>query len=415
MLAELASMPQGNILGRCLDLTDVIVVGAGPAGNNVAYRLASLGYSVTVVDWRKQIGDKLCTGIVGKECIQRFPLDPSLVYRESRSARVVAPGGEHFTLDFPGRDVQAHVVDRVAYVASFADMACQAGATYLLGYRVTDVSSDGKQATVHLTDGMERHTLRGRAMVIASGFGSDLTGQLGLGRVGDFVTGVQAEVLAPHVDDIRVYFGRRVAPGFFAWLVPTSGGRALVGLLSRHHGQVYLEQLLRNLQVEGEVEAVTREPARWGVPLRPLARTFGEGVLVVGDAAGQVKPTTGGGIYYALLASEIAADTLHRAFRNNDLSAFQLSHYEKGWRALLSRELEVGYCARSLFEVLRDYQIDFLTHAIASNGIYRDLADSPSTSFDWHSGVITKLMGHPILGKTLTFINPLLAGLASHT
>ena len=392
-------------------MNDVIVVGAGPAGNNVAYRLASLGYSVTVVDWRERIGDKLCTGIVGRECAQRFPLDDSLVYREANLARIIAPGGE--AVDFVRKDVEAQVVDRVAYVASFADKARQAGATYFLGCRVTDVSSDGDHATVQITDEATRRTLQGRALVLASGFGPELTGQLGLGKVGDFVTGVQAEVLAPCVDEIHVYFGQSVAPGFFAWLVPTSGGKALIGLLGRHQGNFHLEKLILKLQAEGKITEVTKEPSRWGIPLRPLARTFGDRQLVVGDAAGQVKPTTGGGIYYALLASEIAADTLHNAFRRNDLSASRLSAYEKEWKALLSRELEIGYSARRLFEILKDSQIDFLMHTIASNGIYKDLVDSQAVSFDWHSGVITKVMDHPILSKTLSFINPLLASLSS--
>ena len=82
---------------------DVIVVSAGSAGNNVAYRMASSGFSVAVVDWRQRIGDKLCTGIVGRECLQRFPIDRSLVFRDARSATVTAPGGE--TVDFVTEDV----------------------------------------------------------------------------------------------------------------------------------------------------------------------------------------------------------------------------------------------------------------------------------------------------------------------
>ena len=393
-------------------MDDVIVVGAGPAGNNLAYRLASLGYSVTVVDWRERIGDKLCTGIVGRECIQQFPLDRSLVLHDARAARVVAPGGE--VVDFARHDVQAHVVDRVAYVASFAEMARRAGASYLLGHRATQVSSNGEYASVHCTDERETRELKARVLVLASGFGSELTGQLGLRRVGDFVTGVQAEVLAPTINEIHVYFGRNVAPGFFAWLVPTTRGKALAGLMSRHRGHAHLEQLILNLQQAGTVTEVTRPAARWGVPLRPLARTFGERVLAVGDAAGQVKPTTGGGIYYALLASEIAAETLHDALRRDDLTASRLSYYEKKWKALLSSELEIGYSSRRLFEALRDCQIDYLMHAIASNGIYKDLVESRELSFDWHSGPITKVLGHPVVGKALSFINPLLANLAYH-
>ena len=391
-------------------MRDVIVVGAGPAGNNTAFNLASQGYDVAVVDSRQRIGDKLCTGIVGRECIARFPIDPALVFRDARQARVVAPGGEAVSL---GRqDVQAHIVDRVAYVESFAQKARDAGATYLLGHRATELVPERHGWTVQVANGSGPHTLKAKALVLASGFGSDLTGQLGLGRVGDFVTGVQAEVMAPGVEDIHVYFGQGVAPGFFAWMAPTFGGRALVGLLCRRRSVTHLQKLVLRLQTEGTVTGVTKPPAKWGVPLRPLSRTFGDRLLVVGDTAGQLKPTTGGGIYFALLASEIAASTLHEAFTEGDLSSRRLSGYEGRWKALLSHEMEVGYSARRMFELLKDCQINFLMHAFTSNGIFKELVDIQSLSFDWHSGVISRLMNHPMLSRALTFINPMLATLA---
>ena len=154
-----------------------------------------MGYGVAVVDWRTRIGDKLCTGIVGRECIQRFPLDRSIVFRDASSARAVAPGGE--TVDITRQDVQAHVVDRVAYVSSFAERAQQAGATYMLGYRVTDVSCNGEFASIQLSNDEEQRTLKGRSLVLASGFGSELAGQLGLGKVGDFATGFRPRCLLP--------------------------------------------------------------------------------------------------------------------------------------------------------------------------------------------------------------------------
>ena len=258
-------------------------------------------------------------------------------------------------------------------------------------------------------------SLKARALVLASGFGSDLTGQVGLDKASDFATGVQAEVLAPSIDQIHVYFGRDVAPGFFAWLVPTCGGKALAGLLSRHHANVFMERLLLKLQTEGQVTAVTKPPSRWGVPLRPLARTTGERLIVVGDASGQAKPTTGGGIYYALRASEIAADTLHQGLSRNDLSESRLMDYEKAWRSLLSREMQVGYTARRLFESLKDTQVDFLLHTVATNGIYKKFVGARSLAFDWHSGIINKILDQPILSKTLSAVNPLLATLSPHS
>ncbi len=387
-------------------MDDVIVVGAGPAGNNAALGLASQGYAVTVIDARQQVGEKLCTGIVGRECTSRFPIDPALVYREAFSADVVAPSVGQVRFETP--TPQAHIIDRAAYVASFAHRAQAAGAKYLLGHRVLQAEPGPDGVTV-VTDG-GRH--RARSLVLAAGFASPLTRQLGLGTVSDYVTGVQAEVSTNGVPRVEVYLGHDVAPGFFSWLVPTSPGRAFAGLLARNQGQAHLARFIQRQQQEGKITGVIRDAASWGIPLRPLRRTYQDRVLVVGDAAGQTKPTTGGGIYYALLASEIASQELAEALAADDLSAARLSRYQHRWKHLLSRELDVGYSARRLFEFLSDQQIGSLVHQAANNGIHADLLSSVETSFDWHSRLIGKVLGHPVLGGALRLINPLLARLA---
>jgi geranylgeranyl reductase family protein len=368
--------------------------------------LASQGYAVTVIDSRQQVGEKLCTGIVGRECTSRFPIDPALVYREAFSAEVVAPAAGH--VRFETATPQAHIIDRAAYVASFAHRAQAAGAKYLLGHRVLRAAPEPDGVTV-VTDGGSH---RARSLVLAAGFASPLTRQLGLGTVSDYVTGVQAEVSTNGVTEVEVYLGHDVAPGFFSWLVPTSPGRAFAGLLVRQHAQAHLARFIQRQQRVGKITGVIRDAASWGIPLRPLRRTFQDRVLVVGDAAGQVKPTTGGGIYYSLLASEIASQVLAEALAADDLSAARLSRYQRRWKRLLSRELEVGYSARRLFEFLSDQQIGSLVYQAANNGIHADLLSSVDTSFDWHSRLIGKVLGHPVLGGALRLINPLLARLA---
>ena len=388
------------------DVQDVIVVGAGPAGNNAALGLARMGYGVTVIDWRQDVGDKLCTGIVGQECIRRFPVEPNFVYREAASAKVATPSGGSVRLEAPSP--QACIIDRVAYVASFAHRARAAGACYVLGQRVSAVVPDQRGVTVVTGEG----SYRARALVLASGFGSPLARQLGFGSVTDYVTGVQAVASADNLDEVQVYLGKDVAPGFFAWLVPTRGQRALVGLLARRHAQDYLETFVRRLETEGKIQGLITGSSRWGIPLRPLKRTFQDRVLVVGDAAGQVKPTTGGGIFYSLLASEIVVRVLGEALAGDDLSSAKLSQYQTEWKAVLARELEIGYSARRLYEYLGDRQISSLVQQAGSKGICSDLTGGPDMSFDWHSRIIGRVMGHPALGSGLRLINPLLARLA---
>jgi len=123
--------------------------------------------------------------------------------------------------------------------------------------------------------------------------------------------------------------------------------------------------------------------------------------VVVGDAAGQVKPTTGGGIYYGLLCADIAANNLHRALENDDLSARNLASYEREWKKKLGRELKIGYWARKLYEHLSDRQIDRIFDIIKSNGIDEALLKKDDLRFDWHGEVILKLLGHRVLSKAI--------------
>ncbi|MFB3097337.1 MAG: geranylgeranyl reductase family protein [Dehalococcoidia bacterium] len=387
-------------------MDDVVVVGAGPAGNNAALELASRGFGVRVIDSRVNIGDKLCTGIIGAECARRFPLDSDLVYHEARSAKLVTP--EKATLYFSVATPQAKIVDRVSYVASFAHRAEAAGATYHLGQRVLEINPEGSGVSIRT----DQNHYRARSVIIAAGFGTPLTNNLGLGKVADFVTAVQAEAAIGDEDQVEVHLGQKVAPGFFSWIVPTRPGRALVGLLTRHKAQKHMDDFLRRLESEGRIGQVIKEPSSWGIPLRPLKHTLRDRILVVGDAAGQVKPTTGGGIYYSLLSSEIAADVLAGALSTGDLSSRYLSSYQRRWKELLGQELETGYSARRMYEYMSDNQINSLARQADRNGLQQELINSPELSFDWHSQMIDKVMHHPMLGGMLGLVNPLLATLA---
>ena len=390
-------------------MDDVIIIGAGPARNNAARRLAQFGHSVTVIERGERIGDKLCTGIVGRECVQRYPVDSALVHGQAHCARFVIPSGEN--LDLVREEPQAFILDRVGYVDSFAKDAKEAGARYLMSHRVAAVWRDNGTIKVGLAPQSTSSILEARAVVVASGFGTSLVQGLGMKMEKDFVTGIQSVVIAPSLNRVHVYFGRDVAPGFFAWLVPTSGGRALVGLLSRRHAQHYMERLLARLKDEDKVAGVIKGPHQWGIPLKPLPRTFGDRVVVVGDAAGQVKPTTGGGIYYSLLAGELAAETLHQGFAKNDLSSSFLSLYESRWKALMHREMEVGFSARRLFEHLKDKQMEQIMRMVKERSLHIEMLDSPELSFDWHSRFILKTLAHPVFGLFLLRLSPALGAL----
>jgi digeranylgeranylglycerophospholipid reductase len=113
----------------------------------------------------------------------------------------------------------------------------------------------------------------------------------------------------------------------------------------------------------------------------------------VGEAAGQVKPTTGGGVYYGLLCADIAAGVLTKALEAGDFSANVLSAYEGEWRAKLNRELVIGYWARTLLANLSNSHIDRLFRLAGKNGLPELISDGNGFSFDWHGRLLLKMAG----------------------
>ena len=385
---------------------DALIVGAGPAGNIAALDLSRRGYRVAVLDWRHEIGDKLCTGIIGAEGAARFPPDKEHVRVEARSATVVSPAGERYHVARP--ETQALIIDRVAYVAAIARRAMEAGAHYRLGTRVSniEVSSGAVRVTTAEAD---QHLAK--LVIIASGFGSPLLGMVGLGNgsAREHMVGAQVEVTVGELDGTEVYLGEHVAPGSFGWLVPLSDSRGYVGLLSRHKLNGHLAAFVSALRSSGKVRDVIEEPRRWGIPLKPLGKTYGDRVLVVGDTAGLVKPTTGGGIYYAFRSGEIAAEVAGEALDADDLSARRLRDYQSRWKALFGRELSVAYAGRMLYEGLGDRRIESLLDTLCSKGIQDELLGCKEFSFDWHSGVILKALQHRYLGAMIGTFGPIMS------
>jgi digeranylgeranylglycerophospholipid reductase len=372
------------------DLYDVIIIGAGPCGSHTAQSLSLLGYRVLVVEKNDQAGDDVCcTGIISQECLEAFALEQSLILRQASSAKLLSPSGRCLRLYREG-PVSA-IVDRARLDMSLAEKAQEVGADYLFGTRATDILPKSDAVEVRVNSRHKKTTLKAEAAVISSGFGSTLPQKLGLGEIKQFVLGAQAEVDINGVDEVEVYFDKSLVPGGFAWLVPTANGKGLAGLLTRNQADSRLKNLLDILSEQGKIASPDVPASHGAIPLKPLPKTYAHRVLVVGEAAGQVKPTTGGGIYYGLLCADIASDVLHQAFRDGNFSAAALSAYEKEWRARLSRELTIGYWARNLLGRVGNNFIDYLFQLASQKRVPELVATTKNFSFDWHSQLLLQI------------------------
>jgi geranylgeranyl reductase family protein len=372
---------------------DVIIVGAGPAGSYIAYELASSGHDVAVFEKKSAPGlNACCTGIISTECLQSLDISTDGILTKVNSAKFFSPSGR--CLRFQTETVQAYVVNRLLLDKALASKAQSRGVQYFFSSPVVDIipGKDNIQAET-LCFGA-RQIFSARAVVLANGFRPKLPQKLGLGRIKSFLVGAQAEIEAKNVDELEVYFGQEIAPGAFAWLVPTSTNKAYVGLLATFRAKLHLQNLINNLSSQGRVKGKDVEIEQKAIPVGTLARTYGDRVVAIGDAAGQVKPTTGGGIYFGHLGARIAAEVLDKALSSDNLTAGQLSCYQKQWKAKIGKELSRGYWARWLYAKLSDHQIKGIFNVVDSSNMAQALLNSDNFSFDWHSRLILAILRH---------------------
>ena len=381
---------------------DAVVIGAGPCGNMAALELAQRGVDVAVLDQRTKIGDKLCTGIIGRECAELVSPAPEHIHGEARSATVVSPMGRRYRIERSA--TQAYIVDRVAYVNSVAEAAQQASAKYILNTRVTDIRIGDSHAEIATHSG---DTYHGRIVILASGFGTPLLRMVGLKDNGEseYLVGCQVEADSADLTETEVYFGGGTAHNSFAWLAPTSESRALVGMAPRRRVNGQMEDFVTRLESEGRIGETAGKAQTWGIPIRPLSPSYADRTLVAGDAAGLVKPTTGGGIYYAFLSGRIAAESAMTAIERGGYDANDLRGYERQWKAVFGRELRIGYYARMLYETLSDVQIERLMDEFLSDGEINDYIGE-DVAFDWHGKVILKGLRHANIRRVLATLGP---------
>ncbi len=371
---------------------DVIVVGAGPVGSRVAARLAGSGHDIILLEKRQSLGQPVCcTGIISAQCLEQFNITPELILRKYCGAVINSPSGAMINISRPG--VQAVAVDRAALDRSLTDAAVSSGARISLGSTVTEVTTSMSHATVVFIQGGSSRILRSRSVVIAAGLSPRLTQMLGLGKIHDAALGFQVEVETPAAVEVEVFINKNLTPGFFAWMAPVSDTRAKIGLLARRRGDGHLDVLIERLRSQGKIGPELDEISCRVVPLSRLPRTYGDRVLVVGDAAGQVKPTTGGGLYYGLLCADIAGDTLNSALNTGDLSATSLKRYEKTWRAAIGRDLLIGRFGKYIFQHLSDERLDRIMVKARDSGVIDRLLSNPSLSFDRHGKALVKAAG----------------------
>ncbi len=373
-------------------MLDVVIIGGGPGGMSVARNLAALGRSVMVLEEHDAIGTPVhCTGVLAADAITSMNLPAESVLNPLSTVKFVAPAGHSF--EYTTATTEAVVIDRAMFDEALARRAELAGAVVSRGCRVTAIEPAEHGVHVTLAGG---ETMAARAAVLACGANYTFQRRLGFGMPSAFLQSAQLELPADQLGDVEIHFGSEIAPKGFAWAVPVRrsyGTSVRIGVMAEADAGEYFSRMLARVRERWSVAVPdTLSPRRRMLPLGGVRRSYTDRVVAVGDAAGLVKPTTGGGIYYSIVSGEIAAEVLHSALAANDLSAAALREYERRWRARFQSEFKAQLALRFVAQRMRDTDIDALFELAKTDGILPLVRQT--ARFNKHRDFILALLRH---------------------
>jgi geranylgeranyl reductase family protein len=341
---------------------DFVVVGVGPAGARFSRRAAENGYDVLALE-QGEIGEPLaCSGHVSTD-VWNFTGEGAheeLFQNEIYGARFHVGGPHSDTYPFYKREVASNVIDRVGLDRHLAELAREAGADVRERHTVTGVIEhrDRIEVVASGPDGSVTH----EAKMIAGCDGprSRVRAELGLPDPDELLHGVLAfseEDDAENFVDVHL-----TAPTFFAWRIPRGAAGVEYGLAAPPGVEVgkHFEELIDGYEVD------VAHRCSGAIPIGPADRVTSRRGFLIGDAAAQTKPFTGGGILYGMTAAD------HAAREVDPDRPTSLAAYEHAWREDLAREQRLGHYLRWAYSLPEPVQRVGLGALSGEIGVHMD-------------------------------------------
>ncbi|AKB28271.1 Digeranylgeranylglycerophospholipid reductase [Methanosarcina siciliae T4/M] len=361
------------------DSYDVLVIGAGPAGSIAAKTAAEKGLDVLLIEKRQEIGDPVrCAEGVNKEYLKKHvEIDESWICADLKGSRIYSPNGTKVEMaeEISGGEV-GYVLERKIFDRALAEHAAKAGAEVRVKTRATGlIIEDDFVKGARLMHLGKEYEVRAKIVIGADGVESKVGRWAGIDtslKPIDIETCSQYLIAGVDIDPeyCEFYIGNEIAPGGYVWIFPKGGGKANVGIgiLGNRTGKFKPRPVdyLNNFVEKKFPNARIVEMIFGGVPVSgSIEKTSSNGLMLVGDAARQSDPITGGGILNAMDAGKIAGEASYEAISAGDVSLEKLEEvYEKRWRETTGHDIDMSLIVKNCFINLKDEDLDALADSL---------------------------------------------------
>ena len=354
---------------------DVIIAGGSIAGLLCAREIAASGFSVLVLEEDSEIGTpEHCSGLVSSTGLADLGIIPSQKSFEHiiLSAEIFAPNNQ--SLHINAKKQKVIEVSRRELDKQVAHQAQKNGAKIRVKTTVQELKKNKVRTKDEIIDCKIIVDARGVSSLIQK----DTTGIL---------ASAQYEIYANWIikSKVQLYFDQEKYPGFFAWIIPSADGKGKVGVAGRHiNSSNVLKEFLDN---RGEYSIVRKIFAPIWVN-GPIKKFIQDDIIIIGDAAGQTKPTTAGGIYTAGMGGILAAKAITKYLKTNNNK--HLKEYQIQWNNKFKIEFEKQLLARKILERIDNSTLNKIFSLITPK-IIAEISENDN--FDFHTGSIVKLFG----------------------
>ncbi|MCJ7731515.1 NAD(P)/FAD-dependent oxidoreductase [Candidatus Bathyarchaeota archaeon] len=346
--------------------TEAAVIGAGPAGLLAAEAISVNGFNVEVFEEHSRVGHPVhCAGMISVEGFKRLGIDLDPVFHQNTvyGGRVFSSDGSCITIR--DRKPRAYIIDRGCFDTYLSERAESNGVKINKGIRVERILFKQEAASGLLLDGSE---VSSKIVIDAEGARGRLLARSGIdtGQMGVFNGfNVELEVGDVEPDMVEVWFNHETAKELFTWVIPIGENRVRCGLAtSRNNGAEALRGfIMKRFRKEAPRSIHGGLVCTGG----PVDRTVYPGLMLVGDVAGQVKPTTAGGVVIGGLCARLAGETAVKALGVDSLQL--LGEYEREWRRHYGSELQSMLFLRRIMNGVDDERLNRMLHAFIEEGL----------------------------------------------